>query len=258
MTHNEYPDFWLQRQAVGCIDGGSNGVFALLKRGDATDKKRRLDEGGSQTQGSNGAGSSGSTTHTEGGIRIRTALPKNTDAIEHLELRTRHLETAAYITLPAPADNIFLTGGLRATKEHKDIVDKQRKDGKTPKERKAFGGAALHEGLNWMTLCGKPEARAHYTDKGLTQLQAIFTNANSPHDMEVVFSHSQTWMQRDSKAGFIRFKMTPWYHDLEVQLIAWMPAMPNVRMEGQSAPREPRMISQSEVIDKANVSRYGN
>jgi hypothetical protein len=232
--------------------------FSFLKGGDAMDKKRRLDEGGTQTQGTNGAGSSGSTTHTEGGIHIQTALLRITDAIENLELRTRHLETAAYVTLSAPADNIFLNGGLRATKEHKELVDIQRKEGKTPKERKELGGAALYVGLNWMTLCGRPEARTHFTDKGLSQLTDIFAKAHSPHDMDVVFSHSQTWMQRDNKAGFIRFRMTPWYHDLEVQLLTWMLTMPNVKMEGQPAPRGPRMISLNEAIDKSNINRYGN
>ena len=86
--------------------------------------------------GSTGAGSSGSTTHTEGGIHIQTALLRSTDAIGNLELRTRHLETAAYVTLSAPADKVFLNEGLKATKAHKDIVDKQKKDGKVPKERK--------------------------------------------------------------------------------------------------------------------------
>ena len=58
--------------------------FGFMKGGiDAIDKKRRLDEGGSQTQGSTGAGPSGSTTHTEGGIHIQTALLRITDAIEN-------------------------------------------------------------------------------------------------------------------------------------------------------------------------------
>ena len=105
--------------------------FSFLKGGDDMDKKRRLDEGGTQTQGTNGAGSSGSTTHTEGGIHIQTALLRITDAIENLELMTRHLGTAAYVTLSTPADKIFINGGLRATKEHKELVDKQRKEGKT-------------------------------------------------------------------------------------------------------------------------------
>ena len=113
--------------------------FACLKGGDAIDKKRRLDDGGSQTQGSTGTRSSGSTTHTEGGIHIQTALLRITDAIENLKLRTRHLETAAYVALSTPGDNVFLTGGLRATREHKDLVDKQRKEGTTPKERKKIG-----------------------------------------------------------------------------------------------------------------------
>ena len=115
-----------------------------MKGGDLFDKKRRLDEEGSQTQGASTATSSGSNTHTEGGIHLQTALLRITDAIENLELRTRHLETATYITMSAPADNPFLTEGLRATREHKDIVDKQRKEGKTPKERKEIGGAALY------------------------------------------------------------------------------------------------------------------
>jgi hypothetical protein len=109
-----------------------------------------------------------------------------------------------------------------------------------------------------MTLRGRPEARPHFTDKGLLQLTDVFAKAHSPHDMDVVFSHSQTWMQRDNKAGFIRFRMTPWYHDLEVQLLTWILTMPNVKMEGQPAPRGPRMISLNEAIDKSNINRYGN
>ena len=82
--------------------------FGFMKGGnDAMNKKRRLGEEGSQTQGSTGAASSGSTTHTEAGIHIQTALLRIKDAIENLELRTRHLETAAYVTLSAPADNVF-------------------------------------------------------------------------------------------------------------------------------------------------------
>mgnify|MGYP000591741804 CR=1 FL=1 len=109
-----------------------------------------------------------------------------------------------------------------------------------------------------MIVCVKQNARTHFTDKGLQQLQDVFAKAIAPHDMDMIFSHSQTWMQRDNKAGFIRFKMTPWYHDLEVQLLTWMLKMPNVRMEGQPAPRGPRMISLNEVIHKASVNRYGN
>jgi hypothetical protein len=232
--------------------------FSFAKDGALFEKKRRLDEEGSQTQGASTATSSGSNTHTEGGIHIQTALLKITDALENLELRTRHLETATYITMSAPPDNPFLVEGLRATKEHKDVVDKQRKEGKTPKERKEIGGPALYVGLKWMMICGKPEARALFTDKGLTLLTTIFEKASSAHDMDVIFSHSQTWMQRDNKGGFIRFKMTPAYYELEVQLTAWMLTMPNVRMEGQPAPRGPRMISLNETMDKANTNRYGN
>ncbi len=105
--------------------------FASSTGGDA-DKQRRLDEGGAQIP-VGGASSSGSITHTEGGIHVQTALLKITDAIENLELRVRHIETATYVTLSAPPDNVFLTGGLKATKDHKEIVDKQRKEGKTPK-----------------------------------------------------------------------------------------------------------------------------
>jgi hypothetical protein len=223
--------------------------------GGEAEKKRRLDEDGTQIP-VEGASSSGTTTYTEGGIHVQTALLKITDALENLELRVRHIETAAYVTLSAPPDNIFLMGGLRATKEHKEIVDKGRKEGRTPKERKEIGGPALYVGLNWMTLCGKPEARPHFTEKGLEQLVDVFAKAKSPHDMNVVFAHSQTWMQRDNRAGFIRLKMTPWYRDLEVQLITWILSMPNVKMEGQPAPRGPRMIALNEVIDKANVNRH--
>ena len=233
--------------------------FSFAKDGSllsAFEKKRRLDEEGSQTQGASTTTSSGSNsnTHTEGGIHIQTALLRITDALENLELRTRHLETATYITMSAPPDNPFLVEGLRATKEHKDAVDKLRKEGKTPKERKEIGGPALYVGLKWMMICGKPEVRALFTDKGLTLLTNIFETAKSAHDMDVIFSHSQTWMQRDNKGGFIRFKMTPAYFELEIQLTAWMLTMPNVRMEGQPAPRGPRMISLNETMEKQTLT----
>ncbi len=130
--------------------------------GGETEKKRRLDEDGTQFP-VDGASSSGTTTHTEGGIHVQTALLKITDALENLELRVRHIETATYVTLSAPPDNVFLTGGLKATKDHKEIVDKQRREGKTPKERKEIGGPALYVGLKWMTICCKPEARPQFT-----------------------------------------------------------------------------------------------
>jgi hypothetical protein len=232
-------------------------AFSFMTDTDVSNKRGRLDADGSHGTQSQTNGSSSTNTHTEGGIHIQTALLKITDALENLELRTRHLETAAFITLSAPPDNPFLTGGLRATKDHKDSVDKQRKEGKTPKERKELGGPALYVGMNWMIICGQTEARTHFTEKGLLQLTSIFARAQSPHDMDVVFSHSQTWMQRDAKGGFIRFKMTPSYHELEVQLTNWLLTMPNVRMEGQPAPRGPRMIALNETIDKSNINRYG-
>jgi hypothetical protein len=222
-------------------------TFAFMTDTDGTAKRGRLDENGSHGTMSQSTGSGSSNTHTEGGIHIQTAILKITDALENLELRTRHLETAAYITLSAPPDNPFLTGGIQATKKHKDLSDKQRKEGKSPKERKELGGPALYVGMEWMGICGQTEARTHFTEKGLQQLANIFAKAQSPHDMDVVFSHSQTWMQR----------MTPAYHELEVQLINWMLTMPNVRMEGQPAPRGPRMVALNETIDKSNINRYG-
>ncbi len=180
-------------------------VFGFLKGADSQDKKRsRLEDGGTLPQHSartTGSGP-GSTTHTEDGVHIRTALTKITDALENLELRTRHLETATYITLSVPPDHLFLATGLKATKDHKDLVDKQRKDGRKPKERKECGGASLYVGLQWMTLCGLPEARSHFADTGLAQLVGIFTKGESAHDMNSIFSHSQSWMQRDGKSGF--------------------------------------------------------
>jgi hypothetical protein len=138
--------------------------FAFLKGGDAIDKKRRLDEGGSQTQGSSWAGSSGSTTHTEGGIQTQTALLRITDAIENLELRTRHLETAAYVTLSAPADNVFLTGGLRATKEHKDLVDKQRRRETLLKnERKLEEPRFMWDSIEWRSAANRRHAHTSPT-----------------------------------------------------------------------------------------------
>jgi hypothetical protein len=232
-------------------------AFSFMTDTDGSAKRGRLDAGGSHGTLSQTTGSSSSHTHTEGGIHIQTALLKITDALENLELRTRHLETATYITLSAPPDNPFLTGGLQATKKHKDLADKQRKEGKSPKERKELGGPALYVGMEWMIICGQTEVRTHFTEKGLQQLTAIFAKAQSPHDMDVVFSHSQTWMQRDAKGGFIRFKMTPAYHELEVQLINLLLTMPNVRMEGQPAPRGPRMVALNETIDKSNINRYG-
>jgi hypothetical protein len=247
-----------QQIGSSCCDRmGEPFSFSFMTDTDGSAKRGRLDASGSHGSLSQTNASSSTHTHTEGGIHIQTALLKITDALENLELRTRHLETATYITLSAPPDNPFLTGGLIATKEHKELVIKQRTEGKSPKERKELGGPALYVGMKWMIICGQTEARTHFTEKGLLQLTSIFARAQSPHDMDVVFSHSQTWMQRDAKGGFIRFKMTPSYHELEVQLTNWLLTMPNVRMEGQPAPRGPRMIALSETIDKSNINRYG-
>ena len=85
-------------------------VFDFMKDGDLQDKKRsRLEDGGTQSQTSAGASGSGTgaATHTEDGIHIQTALTRITGALENLELRTRHLETAAYVTLSVPPDHVF-------------------------------------------------------------------------------------------------------------------------------------------------------
>ncbi len=86
----------------------------------------------------------------------------------------------------------------------------------------------------------------------LALLKDAFDNANTVHYMSEVFSHLQTWATRDGELAYVRFQMQPWYRDLEVHLAELMMPMERSQLEGQPAPRGPRM---NKLLDAMKVGK---
>ncbi len=76
-----------------------------------------------------------------------------------------------------------------------------------------------------------------FANKAKEQLTENFASAQDVHYMDQVFTHSQSWMGKDKKFGFIRFKMHPWYKELEEAFVQSLKRGGKAIIKGQSAPR---------------------
>ena len=61
------------------------------------------------------------------------------EAVENIDMRLRHTEAAAYITIETTPNNPFVMAGKAAAQEHFEICTAARQAGTPPHERKLIG-----------------------------------------------------------------------------------------------------------------------
>ena len=117
----------------------------------------------------------------------------------------------------------------------------------TKLQKKEIGGPGVFVAFKWLADMGaQGEA---FTGKAKEQLTEIFNSAKDVHYMDQVFTHSQTWVGKDKQCAFLKFKMQPWYKELEEAFIQFVRNGGQTILKGQSAPRGPRMIELEEVME---------
>ena len=126
------------------------------------------------------------------------------------------------------------------------IITKANKEKWTKPQKKEIGGPALFVSFKWLAEIGSNHMdKANEAARG--QLKEIFDKAKEHHFMDKIFSHSQAWVTHDKKKAYIRFKLQPWYRDVEL-LFAFILTNPGTagnavgKIEGQPAPRGPRLM----------------
>ena len=67
--------------------------------------------------------------------------------------------------------------------------------------------------------------------------------------MDQVFTHSQTWVGKDKKLAFIRFKMHPWFKELEEAFVQFLKRGGQAIIKGQSAPRGYKVVELGEIVE---------
>ncbi len=89
----------------------------------------------------------------------------------------------------------------------------------------------------------KEAAKAQITD--------MFDKAKDHHYMDKVFSHSQAWITNAKNKAFARFKFQPWYGQCEPFMVFLLtgPDSKNSKIEGQAAPRGPRLLELEELME---------
>jgi hypothetical protein len=194
-----------------------------------------------RTDGNEGTG----VLYTQEGVDVSESLKSITTALCHLDMRTRSLEAATFITMETVPENEFVIEALKGTKEFGEMIAKANREKWTKVQKKGIGGPSLFVGYKWLSLIG-----AKYQDKitgiAKAQITEIFDQAKDHHFMDKVFSHSQAWITNDKQKAFIRFKFQPWYRECELFMVYVLTGTgqghQKCRIEGQAAPRGPRII----------------
>ena len=116
---------------------------------------------------------------------------------------------------------------------------------KTKVQKEGSGGASLFVGYKWLSVIGS-KYQDEITGIAKAQITEIFDQAKDDHFMDKVFSHTQAWITNDKQKAFIRFKFQPWYRECELFMVYVLTGTgqgyQKCRIEGQAAPRGPRII----------------
>ena len=109
----------------------------------------------------------------------------------------------------------------KRSKLHHDKVTKAKKEGQTTLQKKAIGSAANYVAFNWLLILnsaaeGKDKDKLEDLDrKALEKLTFANKQLNNIEMMDQLFSHAQTWITKDDKKAYLRYKMTPLFAELE-------------------------------------------
>ena len=212
-----------------------------------TTGKRNAEDDANNGADSKGPRTKGQALVTPEGVDVSEALEKLSLCCSNLDLRARSLEAATFITMEVMPNHPQLIAGMEGGKQHHEIVMKAGKEGWSKVQKKEIGGPALYVAFKWLENMGaKNETFSGIAKDELTQ---IFTLAKDMHFMDQVFSHSQAWLTKDKKAGYLRFKMQPWYTNLQLAFIQFIKSQGDAKIKGQTAPRGVKFIELEEVME---------
>jgi hypothetical protein len=231
---------WMSRLTAAMT--GSSLKFNFNPNGGG--KRNAEDTGGPEVKGPR---TTAQALLTPEGVDVSIALEKITLLCSNLDMRQRNVEAAVYITVETLHNHPLIIAGLKGGQEHHTEVTKATKERWAKTQKKEIGGPALYVAYNWLEAMG--EAADNFTGKAKEELADVFKKANNVHFMDQVFSHSQTWITKDKKNAYLRFKMQPWYSNLEIQFIEFLKAGGPATIKGQAAPRGVRVIEVEELME---------
>jgi hypothetical protein len=201
----------------------------------------------SNSQGSDAKGPRKGQLLTPEGVDVSQALEKITSLCGNLDLRTRNLEATVFITVETLPNHPQVISGQAGTKEQNDEVLRANSERWTKLQKKEIGGPGVFVAFKWLGDMGVQGES--FAGKAKEQLQEIFKSAQDVHYMDQVFTHSQTWVGKDKKFAFIKFKMHPWYKELEEAFVQFLKKGGKAIIKGQSAPRGLKVIELEELME---------
>ncbi len=114
----------------------------------------------------NNDGDEAGILYTQEGVDVAEALKAITVTLGHMDMRTRSLEAAAYITIESVPDNEFVMEALKGTKEFNEMIAKANRERWTKLQKKEIGGPSLYVGYKWLALiAGKHMAKINEAAK---------------------------------------------------------------------------------------------
>ncbi len=194
------------------------------------------------------------TTVAPNGVDLMEVLRAHNDVLLNLEMRMRSVENSVYITLKTTSLSEFVIKGIAATKKHYEIVTKAKKENQPAHIKKQIGGPAIYVGFSWVKLIFEMintiEQDKPNTVGEIVRLQCkrIVDTATNVHAMSSVFSHSQTWITKDGKSAFMKYKFHPWFRDIEDWITRQLISAPDYELIAQPAPMGPRMRAANEAL----------
>jgi hypothetical protein len=229
------------------VSGRSVAIAAMAMefKFNATGGKRTAEP--SNTQGSDAKGSRKEQLMTPEGVDVSSALEKLTLLCGNNDMRIRNLEAVAYITVEVLPNHPQLISGMEGTRQQNAEVLKANKERWTKAQKKEIGGPQVFVAFKWLADMGAQGES--FANKAKEQLSEIFALAQDVHFMDQVFSHSQSWLGKDKQFGFIRFKMHPWFKELEEAFVQFLKRGGKAIIKGQSAPRGYKVIDLEETME---------
>ncbi len=118
------------------------------------------DEGGAASTANKGKrarnneGEEAGILYTQEGVDVAEALKVITVTLGHMDMRTRSLEAATYITVEIVPDNEFVVEALKGTKEFNEMIAKANRERWTKVMKKEIGGPSLYVAYKWLALIG--------------------------------------------------------------------------------------------------------
>ena len=181
------------------------------------------------------------STVTPDGIDIWDVLEKQNEVINQIDMRLRYVENSSYLTFKMPPDHNWIVEGCAGSKHHNELVTDSRAKGLSKEDKKKIGGPSLYVAFGWLRIIINMAQTAPPTGPGTEQLQNAISRCKTIHDMGYIFSHSQCWITKDRKVGYMKFKLQPWMRDVETWLAFTLLLDPMITLEDQPTAAGPKL-----------------